>query len=336
VSHIILPSYQFRVLSYHKFYSIVFSKKRNLRESLQEISEKSVLHSGTYAIDLASTTLNLTMKLAFSSNAFKKFSLEQCIPLISKIGYSGIEILCDVPHAYPPKDIDVAKIRSLLSKHNLEISNLNSFTLYAIKDTYHPSWIEVKSSLRRIRLEHTKNCLELAHRLGCKLVSTEGGGPLPEKSYHSLTLRRRFKKEVNTLSRYAEDQEIKVLIEPEPGLLLENSRDFLSFIKGIESQYIRLNFDIAHFYCVKEDPAETIHRLSDYIEHFHLSDIATSRIHNHLIPGEGSIDFKSVFRAIVEFGYKGYVTVELYPYQNNPVFAGAKAFEFLRSLILEL
>jgi sugar phosphate isomerase/epimerase len=276
------------------------------------------------------------MKLAFSSNAFKKFSLEQCIPLISKIGYSGIEILCDVPHAYPPKDLDVIKIRSLLSKHNLEISNLNSFTLYAIKDTYHPSWIEATSGLRNIRLEHTKNCIELARRLGCKFVSTEGGGPLPEKSCHSLTLRRRFKKEVNTLSRYAEDRGIKVLVEPEPGLLLENSRDFLSFIKGIESEYIRLNFDIAHFYCVKEDPAETVHRLSDYIEHFHLSDIATSRIHNHLIPGEGSIDFKSVFRAIVEFGYKGYVTVELYPYQNNPVLAGAKAFEFLRSLILEL
>jgi sugar phosphate isomerase/epimerase len=274
------------------------------------------------------------MKLAFSSNAFKKFSLEQCIPLISQIGYSGIEILCDVPHAYPPKDLDVIRIRSLLSKHNLEISNLNSFTLYAIRDTYHPSWVEDISSLRHIRFEHTKNCIELARRLGCKFVSTEGGGPLLKKSYQSL--RRRFKKEMNALSRYAEDQGIKVLVEPEPGLLLESSRDFLSFIKGIESEYIRLNFDIAHFYCAREDPAEMVHRLSDFIEHFHLSDIATSRIHNHLIPGEGSIDFKSVFRAIVEFGYKGYVTVELYPYQNNPVFAGARAFEFLRGLLLEI
>jgi sugar phosphate isomerase/epimerase len=274
------------------------------------------------------------MKLAFSSNAFKKFSLEQCIPLISQIGYSGIEILCDVPHAYPPKDLDVIKIRSLLSKNNLEISNLNSFTLYAIRDTYHPSWVEDISSLRHIRFEHTKNCIELARRLGCKFVSTEGGGPLLKKSYQSL--RRRFKKEMNALSRYAEDQGIKVLIEPEPGLLLESSRDFLSFIKGIESEYIRLNFDIAHFYCAGEDPAEMVHRLSDFIEHFHLSDIATTRIHNHLIPGEGSIDFKSVFRAIVEFGYKGYVTVELYPYQNNPVFAGARAFEFLRGLLLEI
>ena len=74
------------------------------------------------------SALLFTMKLAFSSNAFKKFSLEQSISLISQIGYSAIEILCDVPHAYPPVKQDVLRIRDLLSKHNLEISNLNAFT----------------------------------------------------------------------------------------------------------------------------------------------------------------------------------------------------------------
>jgi sugar phosphate isomerase/epimerase len=276
------------------------------------------------------------MKLGFSSNAFKRFSLERCIQLISKIGYSAIEILCDLPHAYPPKEQDVTKTRELLSKHNLEISNLNAFTLYGIKDTYHPSWIEDVSELRQIRFEHTKNCMELANELGCRNISTEAGGPLDTKTNSPIMLKRRFAREMNKLSRFAEDQEIKVLIEPEPGLILETSKDFLSFIKKIESEYIRLNFDIAHFYCVREDPAEVIYRLSDYIEHFHLSDIALNRIHNHLIPGEGAINFKSVFKAIVDLGYKGFITVELYPYQNNPVYAATKAFEFLQSLKLDL
>jgi sugar phosphate isomerase/epimerase len=277
----------------------------------------------------------LNMKLGFSSNAFKKFSLEQCIPLISQIGYSAVEILCDLPHAYPPKEQDITKMRTLLSKHNLEISNLNTFTLYAIKDTYHPSWIEDVGELRQIRFEHTKNCIELASELGCKNISTEAGGPLDTKTSNPVALKRRFAREMNKLSRFAEDQEIKVLVEPEPGLLLETSQDFLFFIKEVESEYIKLNFDIAHFYCVREDPAEVIHRLSDYIEHFHLSDIAVNRVHNHLIPGEGAINFKSVFKAIIEIGYKGCITVELYPYQNNPEYAATKAFEFLQCLKLD-
>ena len=39
------------------------------------------------------------MLLSFSSNAFKKFSLDTAIREIAKIGYKGVEILCDIPHA---------------------------------------------------------------------------------------------------------------------------------------------------------------------------------------------------------------------------------------------
>src|ERR687898_268188 len=180
------------------------------------------------------------MRLGFSSNAFKKFSLEQCIPLVSQIGYSAVEILCDVPHAYPIKAQDVAGIRALLSSNNLEISNLNTFTLYAIRDTYHPSWIEEANEMRQIRLEHTINCIELASKLGCKNISTEAGGPFFKETNNQAVLMRRFIKEINAISRIAEQHGVKVLIEPEPGLLLETSRDFLSFIKNIKSDYIRI------------------------------------------------------------------------------------------------
>ena len=41
------------------------------------------------------------MKLAFSSNAYLRFSIEETIPRIAGIGYRGIELLADVPHAWP-------------------------------------------------------------------------------------------------------------------------------------------------------------------------------------------------------------------------------------------
>jgi len=41
------------------------------------------------------------MKLAFSSNAYTNFSIEDTIARIAAAGYSGIEILADVPHAWP-------------------------------------------------------------------------------------------------------------------------------------------------------------------------------------------------------------------------------------------
>ena len=286
------------------------------------------------------------IKLAFSTNAFKRYSLEDSIREIAKVGYSGVEILCDIPHAYAPsfKDDQVRSLKKTLALSNMQISNLNAFTLYAIGDTYHPSWIDES---REMRIEHTIECIRLAKRIGAKHLSTEPGGPVvappvpsssqqqEQQQYQDISrFEKIFLDGLTRVTKMAEEEDIKVLIEPEPGLLIENSRQFKNFVTKINnSKYIRLNFDIGHFYCVNEDPAKVVYELSDYIEHFHLEDIAHTRIHNHLIPGKGSIDFRSVFDAMDDIGYRGFVTVELYPYQDNPIYAAKEAYSYLCSIM---
>jgi sugar phosphate isomerase/epimerase len=283
------------------------------------------------------------IKLAFSTNAFKRYSLEESIREIAKVGYSGIEILCDIPHAYPAifKDDQVRSLKKTLGSSNMQISNLNAFTLYAIGDTYHPSWIDDR---REMRIEHTIECIRLAKRIGAKHLSTEPGGPVPPQSSSSSSSQQRYQDisrleklfldGLTRVAKMAEEQDIKVLIEPEPGLLIENSRQFKNFVTKINNtKYIRLNFDIGHFYCVNEDPAKVVYELSDYVEHFHLADISHTRIHHHLIPGRGSIDFRSVFDAMDDIGYRGFVTVELYPYQDNPIYAAKEAYSYLCSIM---
>ena len=275
------------------------------------------------------------MKLAFSTNAFKKYPLEESIRVIANIGYEGVEILGDVPHAYPPifgKE-RIQLTRDVILEHKIQISNLNAFTLYAIMNVYHPSWIENDGALRELRVQHTINCLELARKIGSKNISTEPGGPIYGDPLNVSHLIKLFINGLTRTAAIAEKERIKILIEPEPGLLLENSGQFLDFIKNVNSHYVRLNFDIGHFYCVREDPAKLVYKLADYIEHFHLADIATDRVHYHLIPGQGSIDFRSVFKAIHEIGYKGFVTVELYPYQDNPGYAATVAYQYLNKIL---
>lgn len=279
------------------------------------------------------------MKLAFSTNAFKKYSLLDSIKKISMIGYEGVEILADIPHAYPPI-FGKEQIRSVidtLCECKIQVSNLNAFTMYAIEDVYHPSWIESDNCLRELRIQHTINCIKLAQRIGSKNISTEPGGPMELSEVKDiLELRNLFSLGLSKVTAIAEENKIKILIEPEPNLLLENSTQFLHFLKDINSDYVRLNFDIGHFYCVSEDPAQLVYRLAEYIEHFHLADIAKDRVHRHLIPGTGSIDFRTVFKAMDEIGYKGFVTVELYPYQDDPVYASTAAYRYLTEILNQL
>ena len=272
------------------------------------------------------------MKFAFSTNAYRKYSLEQSILSIKNAGYSALEIMCDIPHAYPPlKDNRIKEIRKNLDENEMLISNLNGFMLCAIQDFHHPSWIENSSKFRSRRIEHTKNCIVLADKLNAKTVSTEPGGPIfgtPKES--DLIM---FENGINEIIPLLENTGVKLLIEPEPDLLIENSEQFLEFIKRIDSKLVKLNFDIGHFYCVNEDPAELILKLDKYIEHIHLEDISKERVHNHLIPGQGAIDFKKVFSNIKKIGYEGFITIELYPYLEDPEKAANTALNYVRSMI---
>src|ERR1051325_1318727 len=119
------------------------------------------------------------MKLAFSSNAFKKVSLEEAIEVIAGIGYRGVEVMADVPHAYPPAmpPERVEKVRKLLESKQMIVSNVNAFTLFAIGDTYHPTWIEDDAELVKKRVLHTKNAIHMTAALGGRTISLQPGGP---------------------------------------------------------------------------------------------------------------------------------------------------------------
>lgn len=270
------------------------------------------------------------IKFAFSSNAFTRHSLFETIEILAEIGYDGLEIMADVPHAYPThlSDGDLERIRKLLDRKGLSISNLNAFMHNADGDTYHPSWIEQDPGERSRRIDYTLKCIDLAHKLGAPHISTEPGGPL-EGISRSQGLAW-FKEGLNAIAGRARSRGIKVLIEPEPDLLIERSSEFLELYSQIDPDVFGLNFDIGHFYCVGEDPRALVGKLKDCAYHFHLEDIAASREHHHLQLGDGAIDIPGVLSALDATGFDGFVTVELYTYCETAEAAARDAMNYIR------
>jgi sugar phosphate isomerase/epimerase len=276
-------------------------------------------------------------KLAFSTNAYLKFSFAEAVRRLAAIGYQGVEIMADVPHAWPACLLDEQKqaIRQALAENRLAISNVNAFMMNAISDPrqryWHPSWIEPDRHYRQIRIDHTMRSLTLARELGSPCITTEPGGPVEPGRSWSAALRL-FVENLKPVAAHAEKEGVLLLIEPEPGLLIETADQFLELMQHLDSPAVGLNFDIGHFYCVGDDPAPTVHRLARHIRHLHLEDIAATRVHHHLIPGEGAIDFGAIFRALAQIDYRGWVTIELYPYVDDPDAAARTA----RARVLEI
>lgn len=271
------------------------------------------------------------MNFAFSSNAFRRHDLVDAIKTIARIGYRGVEIMADIPHAYPPNltFTDIRRIRKELKASGLAVSNINAFELWALGDTYHPSFIEKDPELRKKRIEHTLKALELAEELECPNISIEPGGPVDTAvadDPHAI-----FMDGLQKISDNARKRGVRVLIEPEPGLLIETSCQFLRLIRELDPDVYGLNFDIGHFFCVGEDPAGLAPALHNVTHHYHLEDIAASQVHEHLLPGDGAINIGEVLNAIESTGYGGFVTVELYPYEDRPAEAARLAFNYLES-----
>jgi len=271
------------------------------------------------------------VKFAYSTNAFKNFSFEKSVKLINQIGYDGVEVLADKPHLYPaeltPKIINSAK--DLIKSEKIEIANINAFTLCAIKDMHHPSWIEKEKESINIRIQHTIDSLYLAKDLGCKNISIQPGGKV--ESFSRDQSMQLFADGLAKVIPTAKKLGVKILIEPEPFLMLETSDHFLEFMKIINDPVIGLNLDLGHFYCVNEDPYMVIHKLKQYIGHIHIEDIK-NRVHEHKILGHGDIDFDSIFKGLAEIEYNDFVTVELYPYLTDPVTAGKISLDLLTKL----
>lgn len=269
------------------------------------------------------------MRLAFSTNAYLNHSFAAAAGRLAGIGYRGVEIMADVPHAWPAYLLPEQKqgIRDALAQNNLAISNINAFMMHAVDDPrqkyWHPSWIEPDPDYRQIRINHTKRALTLAKELGAACITTEPGGPAEGRPWGECL--KLFVEMLKPVVEHAEKEQVMLLVEPEPDLLIETADQYLEFAAKISSPFLGLNFDIGHAFCVKDDPPATVRRLGKLIRHVHLEDIAATRVHHHLIPGEGVIDFGATLSALKEVGYDGWVTVELYTCHETPDHAATVA-----------
>jgi sugar phosphate isomerase/epimerase len=278
------------------------------------------------------------MRLAFSTNAYLRHPFDEAAQRIAAIGYAGLELLADVPHAWPAGLLDVQKqgILKSMERAGLAFSNINAFMMNAINDYrqpyWYPSFIEPDPEYRRVRIDHTRRALSLCAELGAPHITTEPGGPIApgQSRQEAIDL---FVEVLKPLAQHAHDLGVLLLIEPEPDLLLETTDQYLEVAERLNAPSIGLNFDVGHAFCVKEDLPRAIAKLATHIRHYHVEDIAASRIHHHLVPGTGAIDFVEVIQAIRKTGYDGWVTVELYPFIDDPDAAARSALSLLRPLV---
>ena len=274
------------------------------------------------------------MKKGFSTNAFTKFSLLETIEIISDLGYDGLEIVADTPHAFLPLvDEELKKIKSSLENRRLLVSNINANTVFGWnleqgnEEKFEPSISNKNEILRKWRVEYTKKAIEMAAELNAPSVCITSGIKNMKNIEDEMI---QINKSLFEVLEFAEKNNVSICMEYEPGLLIEKSDDVFELSKNFKN--LGLNLDTCHVEVLNEDFSKVIHKFKHKIFHTHISDCKNS-IHYHLIPGYGEIDFTDIFSNLKEINYDGFLTAELYTYAETPKEAASETFIFLNNLI---
>jgi sugar phosphate isomerase/epimerase len=275
------------------------------------------------------------LKLSFSTNAFVRHALLEAVAAIAALGYDGVEILADAPHLFAPevKEGELLKLKSVLETGKISVANINANTAcgyYGRKfwePLFEPSLANPDREARNWRIAYTRKCIDIAASLSCPAVSITSGrmipGTEPERSLDILL------GSLESVLSYAEQRNVRLGMEYEPGLLIESCDELLLFLERVGSLSLGANLDLGHSFVLGEDVEKVIRKLAGRIFHVHLEDIR-GRKHYHLIPGTGELDFSAQLGALDRAGYSGFVTVELYTYPQMAEEAARRAISFLK------
>lgn len=268
----------------------------------------------------------ILVRYAFSTNAYTRFSLIEAIQKIYACGYTGVEILADVPHAFPSQLSfkEISEITRVLEQTGLSVSNINAntalgfhpFEVLSVGEVvFEPSLCSKQEERRKQRIDYTKRCIDLAVEWGSPCVSVTSGrclpGNPPDQAYQY------FLNSIQQVLDYAIQKDIYIGIEYEPGLLVENANEVAQLLKDVPSPSLGVNLDLGHVQVIGEPLDGTIRRFADKIWNIHLEDIREDK-HYHLIPGEGNMNFQEIFDALKSIGFERFVTLELYSYPDSP------------------
>jgi sugar phosphate isomerase/epimerase len=275
------------------------------------------------------------MHLGYNTNGLAHHSLPAAIELLAGLGYRSAAITLDHACLNPYGEHfqrELHETRELLGRHGMRsVVETGARFLLDPREKHEPTLVAADESGRLRRIDFLKRAIDAAAALQSDCVSLWSG-----VVRHSAGRDQAISDLVAGLHRvadYAERRDVTIGFEPEPGMLIDTMAAYEEVLDKVTSPQLKLALDVGHLHCQGETPiAEVIRRWSDRIVNVHIEDMRAG-VHEHLMFGEGEMDFPPIIAALAEVGYDGGVHVELSRHSHDGPRAAAKAFEFLAPLL---
>ncbi len=265
-------------------------------------------------------------------------TFEQCVSEMALAGYEG----CEIGNKYPQ---DVETLKKALALRNLRICNC-WFSTFLISKPYEET---EKEFIKKV---------EFLKAMGAKVIgvseqsySVQGQMNTPVFGHKHIMDQDEWKllcDGLNKLGRVAKERGIDLTFHHHMGTVVQTESEVDYMMEHTDPEYFSLLFDSGHFAYCGVDPVKMVKRYADRIKHVHLKDIRPEVVEKvkrenlsflqgvregaFTVPGDGCVDFDSIFKVLEDTGYKGYMLVEAEqdPAKANPLEYAIKARKFIK------
>jgi L-ribulose-5-phosphate 3-epimerase len=269
----------------------------------------------------------------YNTNGFAHHRLADALKIIFELGYDSVALTLD-HDALDPFDSDVCArqarpVGDLIDRKPGIVVETGARFILNPNRKHQPTLISDSLASRELRREFLRQSVDVACGLDIGLVSFWSG--TPDGNSSASELMQRLVDGCRELADYAAEARVRLAFEPEPGMFIDTMPKFQELFERVNHPAFGLTIDIGHLHCQGETPiADYLRRWKDVLWNIHIEDMRRG-IHEHLMFGEGEIDFSPVMRTLKEIGYTGGIHVELSRHSHDAVETARRALAFLRA-----
>ncbi len=270
-------------------------------------------------------------RLYYNSNGFAFHRIDDAARILADLGYDGLALTPDVHHLDPfhATAREVEAFRGLCEQLGLGLvlETGARFVLDAHRK-HRPTLLDEPDGAA-VRLDFLQRCVDQAQALGAPVVTIwSGNGP---EGLDDATRDARLVDGVRRLCEHAATRGVRIGFEPEPGMWIETVAQYERIRAAVDHEALGLTLDVGHCLANREgSPEDAIRAHGDDLLVLQLDDHVAG-VHDHLMFGEGAVDFAAVAAAVAAVGFVGPLEVELSRHSATAPATAAASHAFLRA-----
>ena len=277
------------------------------------------------------------MLLGYNTNGFAHHDLLDAVALLSDIGYRSVAITIDHGVLAPLENNSRRQLKQL--KRLLEQLGMRSVIetgarfLLDPHTKHEPTLVTADAAGRARRVEFLKYAVTCAAELESDCVSL-WSGTLRDDVDRDEGMARLVAGLEEVLEAAAASG-VAIGFEPEPGMFIDSMAAYAELLAAMRTsaERLRLTLDVGHLHCQGETPIEDhIRRWAPRLVNVHMEDMRRG-VHEHLMFGEGEIDFPALIQTLADVGYSGGLHAELSRHSHEAPAAARRTMAFLRPLL---